>query len=63
MFDVEKYEKRPNKTDELLGLEEGDFSNLIEELHTDGVINNIHYDIQSGCQLDGILRVEFINKK
>ncbi len=67
MFDTDKYMKRKTKDTELLGLEEEDFSNLIDVLHKDGIINNVHYDIQSGEQISvenrGILRVEFVDKK
>jgi hypothetical protein len=68
MFDADTYLKRPKKKPELLGLEKEDFSNLIDDLHKDGIVNNVHYDIQSGEQItvgnsDGILRVKFINKK
>ena len=67
VFDVEKYNSRPNKDGDLLGLEEDDFTNLMDEFHRDGIVNNVHYDIQSGEQVttdnDGVLRVEFINNK
>jgi DNA-binding Lrp family transcriptional regulator len=66
MFDVENYSSRPkSEADELLGLQEEDFSNIIDRLDKEGIINNVHYDIQTGEQTDTgkKLRVEFINKK
>ena len=67
MFNADKYAKRnPDTSDALLGLKKTDFSNIIDELHAEGIVNNVHYDIQSGEQVienREILRVEFINKK
>ena len=66
MFDVENYSSRPkSEADELLGLQEEDFSNIIDRLDKEGIINNVHYDIQTGEQTDTDkkLRVKFINKK
>jgi len=67
VFNADKYAKRnPDTSDALLGLKKTDFSNIIDELHAEGIVNNVHYDIQSGEQVienREILRVEFINKK